>query len=233
MTEELNQTNNDDNKFLMEVFGNPVMTLDTPIDEEWRQELLKYIDKTSPLDSNRTYFTDDTPVTFDFDITPLLSAINKAVREYLSVYVKEDKMKYYDFHVVKWWSVLMTNDGVVSPHTHTDGHISGVYYAEANDFDTGCLSILDDSAGTTLPFGFPIHGRHLHGPYRYDIPAKTNSLVLFPSKVCHAVLPYNGVKKRYSVSFDIIITRNNEPDDECDGAFENTLPEPKFWKKLT
>ena len=53
-----------------------------------------------------------------------------------------------------------------------------------------------------------------------------NCLLLFPSDLCHRVLPYQGSSPRYSVSYDLAITMA-----PCKGR-EMRTPHPMDWVLL-
>lgn len=226
----------DDLEFYIEAFGVPIKSGRANVSEEWRKGLIEKIDEKYDMSSHTIFFGDDLERREDFyDMEPLYKNISEDIKELLSNFIKNDKLELYDFHIVKWWNVTMKTGGFVNPHTHTDSHISGVYYVEVPETNSmgGEFCLVDKSNASATAWQLPIHSDHFFGPYQYRIPPTTNQILLFPSNQPHAVLPYSGDKKRYSISFDIVITRNNVPDPQHFGGFENTLPEPKYWKKLT
>jgi len=226
----------DEREFYMEAFGVPFLSLIANPTDEWRQGLIKYLDENCDMTNTSAFFGDDLQRKSDpYDMEPFYNFVGEGVKTFLEVFLRKEKIKYYDINLVKWWAVVLEKDSIVNPHTHTDGHISGVYYLEVPEVEmgNGSFCLLDESGGTLNPWGLPINSGHYHGPYQYRIPPETNQMFLFPSIQPHLVLPYSGDKKRYSISFDIAITRTNEPDDELSGGFENTLPQPQHWKTLT
>ena len=52
-------------------------------------------------------------------------------------------------------------------------------------------------------------------------------MLIFPSSLQHAVVPYIGDTPRYSISYDIMITMKRN------SHMEYSIPDPSEWKNLT
>ena len=99
------------------------------------------------------------------------------------------------------WSVVKPSDGHQTPHIHSSGWLSGVYYVSIprttghDDPRSGYLvlgSLPSAYADMVPPWGL----RHIQ-----PVPGR---LVMFPSHVPHATIPTGSTEPRICIAFDVI-----------------------------
>tara|TARA_Y100000590_G_scaffold222061_1_gene251366 strand:- start:1657 stop:2952 length:1296 start_codon:yes stop_codon:yes gene_type:complete len=108
-------------------------------------------------------------------------------------------IKYWpkDFEVIAWL-IIIKKEGNLLPHMHKHGWVSGSIY----------LHIPQRSSKDEGNIKFSLHG----GGYPHDnkdYPAKIidinkGSMVLFPSSLFHATLPFSSDEERVTLAFDLI-----------------------------
>lgn len=91
------------------------------------------------------------------------------------------------------WGTILRPGGEVGPHIHAPNWLSGVYYPEfEGDGDEGAFAI------GLLPAELGGGGKPvLHKP-------RAGRMILFPSYLWHATLPFGGEKERVSFAFDLV-----------------------------
>lgn len=94
------------------------------------------------------------------------------------------------------WATVLHEGGHQTPHIHPAGWMSGVFYLDAgtSSVDGGCIV-----------FGHPQTGSGLSRPPREHVHVpRSGELIVFPSYFFHHTLPYQGVKPRISLAFDVL-----------------------------
>ncbi len=153
--------------------------------------------------------------------------IEQAVRDYLNSFSKMvDKLQIYH---QKSWPVILKSNGKVDGHSHTNAHLSAVYYLnvpKANGGDLVFFSPIElnlPSNSSGVDFLRPQTYMHVIKPYN-------GLLVVFPSALRHEVTKYEGDESRLSLSFDFVLTASEEVGS---GKIENLAPSIKTWKPFT
>jgi tetratricopeptide (TPR) repeat protein len=94
------------------------------------------------------------------------------------------------------WGTILTPGGAVDPHIHAPNWLSGVYYpalpetvvrADDGGFAIGAFPDALGGGGT----------HHVHAP-------RPGRMILFPSWMWHATLPFGGAAERVSFAFDLV-----------------------------
>lgn len=142
--------------------------------------------------------------------TPALSGLLALAREQLAAHhariVPDDHpwaaARPNDWSVTLWGTILSPG-GAVESHIHAPNWLSGVYYpdlpsevarGEQGGFAIGCLP-------AALGGGAPLH----------RIEAKPGRMILFPSFLWHATLPFEGPADRISFAFDLVPVGTGRP----------------------
>ena len=103
------------------------------------------------------------------------------------------------------WAMVMGPGDYSQPHHHGDAHWAGVYYVDVGDqppetpAPAGFLSFLDPRG--PLKGGDPLE---LFST-RQDLRPVDGLLVFFPGWLQHHVHPYKGVRKRVSISCNLVV----------------------------
>ena len=145
-------------------------------------------------------------------------------------------------HLQRCWPVVSEVGQVVGRHHHPNAHISGVYYLNGDGSGrSGCLRFFPPVPANELVPGLAVgHG----GPIRqaseearlwnapcWDLAPRAGLLVLFPSRIDHAVLENEDPDdSRFSISFDLALSA---PSGNSDGAAAEYLaPHPGEWLEI-
>lgn len=156
-----------------------------------------------------------------FDV--LTSQIERAVVQYLSSLCKViDKIQIYH---QKSWPVFLKKDTSVSVHSHSNAHISAIYYFDISSNEGGDLvfhSPFDlglPSNANGVEFFYPKYYLRAIKPY-------TGMLVVFPSILRHEVTKYLGETPRISFSYDFTLTASPRLGS---GSVEMLAPAIETW----
>ncbi|MEC8688732.1 MAG: TIGR02466 family protein [Cyanobacteriota bacterium] len=128
-------------------------------------------------------------------------------------------------HIQKAWPVVCaSNGGTIELHSHRNAQLSAVFYVQTEPGNaTGELEFQapDDyfSHVMAIPYSEAAVSGGVFAP-------KTNRLLLFPSDLRHRVMPYEGSRARYSVSYDLAITTAPGQGKEM------RMPHPMDWVPL-
>ena len=96
------------------------------------------------------------------------------------------------------WAVSLAGGGHQAAHTHPAGWLSGVYYVDVGDAQTGA-----ENAGAIEFWGPPEHltnGRDVDGQI---LQPNNGMMLVFPSYAYHRTIPHAGDRSRLSIAFDI------------------------------
>ena len=229
---------------LQALFPTPVYVRADVVNEEWQKDTIKKMESIdiakSKIESNDldlkmkgiSFFGDaDYTKDFGIDITWLKEEIKKGIQDFLqeNLDVPVDR---YDIHIQKWWPVVTLNEGGVSKHSHNNSHLSVVYYvrvpSSTTEKDPGCLTFYSDQSYWARHIGLAVDDKGQAETFITYVPT-TGDLIIFPSHLEHSVTRNEWDEKRFSLSFDITITRNETEDDSSD---EMALTPPTKWIKL-
>ena len=141
-------------------------------------------------------------------------------------------------HIQRCWPVVSEVGQVVGRHHHPNAHLSAVVYLNGDGSGrSGCLRLYPTSSvnelvpGLAVGHGGPIRGEseaaRLWNAPCWDLAPRAGLLVLFPSRVDHAVLENEDPDdSRFSISFDLALTA---PRGEGQAAPEYLAPYPGDW----
>ena len=96
------------------------------------------------------------------------------------------------------WIIVINTGGSLSGHMHKEGWLSGSLYLERpkrNNKDDG--DIIFSLHGSNYPTDAKVFGTRVVNIERGD-------MVLFPSSLFHATIPFESSQKRITLAFDII-----------------------------
>ena len=164
-------------------------------------------------------------VTGDYQISkdPAFHWLNKEVARHCKLYLREFGVnsKYLKLFSSKSWPVVCGHtidtsaaNFAVESHNHPNSHLSVVFYLQTDRNQGGELEL---HAPSTHPLWFvPLapHVEKIPWPSLVEIsyvPAP-NHVIIFPSSLTHCVRPYYGSNKRYSITYDILITGKKDID---------------------
>ena len=133
-----------------------------------------------------------------------LAELDKIIREEVTVYRLQHQSSDCYF-IKKWpkeftlngWYILMEKGGLLEPHNHPEGWLSGVFYlkmppAKSNE---GCIEF--SLYKKDFPILSPDYPRELYK-------VKEGDLVLFPSSLFHRTIPFYSDEERLCIAFDLI-----------------------------
>jgi uncharacterized protein (TIGR02466 family) len=141
--------------------------------------------------------------------TPAIRALNESIITAAKQRIEEvPRTSDHPFHK-SWprtyklysWAVIMDEEGHQTPHIHSNGWLSGVYYVEI----PGEMRGDDAERHGWLEFGQSEQRWHRSNvmPHHYVFP-EAGMLVTFPSFYWHNTRPLKSKSRRISFAFDII-----------------------------
>jgi uncharacterized protein (TIGR02466 family) len=154
-----------------------------------------YTDITSD-ESFNSFKTEDNQLLLNFpkEKEILLSYFNNFKNDVLA-------LKDNEFAISSSWATRVEPNGFCQSHDHKNSYYSGVLYLDSV------------SAGGEILFQNPVPtGSFLLNPVEwnsfnfetYQLTAKKNLLLLFPSYLKHRINKYLGTESRYSIAFNIV-----------------------------
>lgn len=108
----------------------------------------------------------------------------------------------FEFKTYAWANMLM--DGAFNqPHVHPGAFLSGVFYVDVGEENSGGQLVLMDPRGlaemSQLPCAFLAEGQGM------PIEPQTGELMLFPGWLRHWVAPYRSQRPRISIGFNVVL----------------------------
>lgn len=94
------------------------------------------------------------------------------------------------------WGTILQPGGAVEPHIHAPNWLSGVYYPALPD----AVGRTDEGGLAIGIFPAALGGGGDHHVYA----ARPGRMILFPSWMWHATLPFGGTRERISFAFDMV-----------------------------
>lgn len=132
--------------------------------------------------------------------TPALKALAQIAREHLAAAHARLAAEPVDHAFLRalsaeWsltlWGTILRPGGEVGPHIHAPNWLSGVYYPEfAGEDGAFAIGLLPEELGGG---GTPV----IRQP-------RAGRMILFPSYLWHATLPFGGERERISFAFDLV-----------------------------
>ena len=101
-------------------------------------------------------------------------------------------------YIIYGWLVSMKSGGVIKPHMHESGWISGSIYINIppkSKADSGNLVVCIEDPQYTTDAGVEFHK---------IINVNTGSLCLFPSSLLHYTIPFESTEERIVLAFDVV-----------------------------
>ena len=92
------------------------------------------------------------------------------------------------------WIVKMKNGGVIKPHMHEEGWISGSVYINVPP------KLKDDSGNLVVC----VESEREQDIYSKSLDVVTGSLCLFPSSLLHYTIPFESDEDRIVLAFDMV-----------------------------
>ena len=131
-----------------------------------------------------------------------LSETPKTLDELSKKYIDELKYDYEDHYITDMWYNILRSGETHRPHTHSNNLVSGVFYLHCND-DSPAINFIDPRPQTTVLQ--PQQKEYTReNSTTWQVPAKINRMVLFPSWLQHYV-PKNNSHDRISISFNVML----------------------------
>jgi uncharacterized protein (TIGR02466 family) len=142
--------------------------------------------------------TDDPPPA----VLAFLTAIKPHLDRYVETLGAEHPLRNRQSPIygINIWATLLDSGGHQTPHIHTSGNISGVYYVELPTTLGGGEA---DDAGW-IEFGRPPAELSPTEPPTWKVRPEAGLLVLFPSYAYHRTMPFSGGGQRISLAFDVM-----------------------------
>lgn len=202
------------------------------------KDMLKFVAKfekqykdNDPEKKFRGNYTGDTFNNYKIHQLKEFSWLNKKIKQHTLEYLKRvgTDFESIKLHCQKSWPVVCSEDGGgISPHIHVGSHLTAVYYLRTNPENGG--SLIFDSGQNHFLSSIPIRIKDVED-FSFNsrqISFDTNpfDLIIFPSNIFHYVDEYISENSRYSITYDLMITSNEDID--C----ENLLLHPKNWLEL-
>src|SRR5665213_3611 len=141
-----------------------------------------------------------------------------------------------DIYIQRAWPVVAHRGQRVARHAHHTAHMSAVYYVAApKGDDGGPIRFINDAKPNELSAGI---GSSMTGGYSEPNALNYGSavyqpiagrLLLFPAKQTHEVEANQTDEERISISYDLVITSRETPDE---GHHEFLMPPPTLWKRI-
>ena len=184
-----------------------------------QQEMIDNLESPlNPEDPN--YFGDSLDVQ-QIHNKECFSWLNKQVKHHTRTYLDQlGVSKNCNIVVQKSWSVILSNGGWVKPHIHPNSHFSCVFYLKTSG---GKIKFYrGDHPLKNLPLDYDIDTCYNYENCTYE--PQDGMLLLFPSTLKHEVETFYGEDKRYSITYDLLLT--------TDSPRENTLLNPNHWLTL-
>ena len=99
------------------------------------------------------------------------------------------------------WLVRLVQGGHQTEHMHAEGWLTGTFYLQVpkfSDQEEGAIEV--GLWGHDYPILNENYPKHRYYP-------KAGSLILFPSSLFHATIPFHSDEERLSISFDVVPSR--------------------------
>ena len=218
------------------LFSTVVYTADLNPSEDTSSEMIDYLENYFLINQDILHvggnLTGD--VTGDFQIASKrqFAWLNHQVVKHCSNYLSNFGVntKLINLYSSKSWPVVCDNNGGgVLKHNHPNSHLSVVFYLQSDENCGGELLVHanTDNPSLTIPMSAFISESNtdLHC---YSFEPIVNRIIIFPSRLWHEVAEYTGQTKRYSVTYDILLTAKkiNRKDNEMG------FIHPSLWVNL-
>lgn len=141
-------------------------------------------------------------------------------------------------HLQRCWPVVSEPGQGVGRHHHPNAHLSAVVYLNGDGSgESGCLRLYPPRQvnelvpGLAVGHGGPIErGGDLNAPWA-EVAPRAGLVVLFPAATDHAVAGNEGEDRRFSISFDFVLTAPAGTDAGGPSA-EYLAPHPSQWRPV-
>lgn len=130
----------------------------------------------------------------------LKNMIAENIQMVLNVLLEEYEKRPIPAAVVAWANVNQRGDSNQS-HIHPGAQWSGVYYV-STEIEAGGELVFTDPRSAALMSVHPLNP--FNTAHAYTIRPVPGMIVVFPSFLYHAVLPYKGNSPRVSIAFNVL-----------------------------
>jgi len=159
--------------------------------------------------------------------------LNSQINKFAGVYLSElgVDVSTVDIYAQKSWPVSNhLNNFSILCHKHTGSVLSAVYYVEVSDSDQ-CPLVFENTNDifSQLPLSQSFVTRYAYKEASFY--PNTGKLIIFPSHLNHYVAESLNISRRFSVSYDLMVTgKKNTIYRRGQG---NTVLNPEHWKNLS
>ena len=206
-----------------------VELLDPP--SKVQDRMIDYVDKF--YNKNKDYpghcLTGDVVEDSKLHHNPIFSWLNSQVYNQVKKYLEDlgADISTLNIYATKAWPVVIKNGGGINYHKHQNSSLNAIYYLTTGGEGGQIQFQATHSELNFLPFNFKEPNINQFSFTKCDYPPIPNRMLIFPSTLQHAVVPYIGDSPRYSISYDIMITMKRN------SHMEYSIPDPSEWKNLT
>ena len=109
-----------------------------------------------------------------------------------------------EFFVTQMWGNSMKGRGEIGTHYHSNSIISGVFYFDVNEEDSGGTTFINPMFGLNQQISVPIESYSEYTRMNYTVPPKQNRLILFPSYIQHKSERCWNNNIRTTLSFNLL-----------------------------
>ncbi|MBV9859684.1 MAG: tetratricopeptide repeat protein [Alphaproteobacteria bacterium] len=133
----------------------------------------------------------------------LEDVMNRAVADYIAALPARGTHPFLVRRPRQWrltaWTAVLLGEGVLLPHIHLDGYLSGVYYPQVP------REVLDSpSQEGWFELGRPPRPLGDGVPEVRAIRPQPGLMLLFPAYMYHRTIPFRSPERRISIAFDVI-----------------------------
>lgn len=222
------------NAFPLTIFRQPISIEE--VERERVAEAILAMEASKIQQSPGSSWTGDTNGAEFLHNDPRFEGVFAKFREPIAGYLEtlrleQDKLELY---FARSWGTISRGGQAIQPHSHSQAHISLVYYLKKPEDSSGITFMDHDVPNqfapnlfneTMLQAGLLKEIQQLNAQ-RIFLEPKQDDVLLFPSKTIHAILPNNSREPRISIAVDIVATVKDSR------GLEYVLPQLDSWKAV-
>jgi uncharacterized protein (TIGR02466 family) len=181
---------------LYPLFSSPLMAFQLNLDNK---KILHYLQKLKYKKSNsvanESYISLNNKILKDKSFINEKKTFEKAIKKYL------EKLHYTKkFKILNSWGTKTGINGESLSHVHLNTWISAVYYPEFNP----SFGIIFEKGMEGFMYNVEFDDNDsIYSSKEFKVMPQANTLLIFPSHLCHKIAKNNSDKLRYSLSFNI------------------------------
>jgi uncharacterized protein (TIGR02466 family) len=186
-----------DNTELYSLF--PTIIYKQPVGLRLSNKELEFIENVPFTDQGLGNYVSDS--VFLLDNTEL-SRVKEELTKHLNLYLNDVMHIDNELYITNSWLNLTNKDQEHQIHNHSNSILSGVFYIKVNDSEPKITFNRMDH-----PFLLNMKAKEYHAAnaIEWSIPVSDNDIIIFPSKVHHAVLPNKTSNPRISIAFNSFV----------------------------